>query len=74
MASTEHTTKLGEIRRRHGNTLVGTLRKHYGSKFGAGCNDNEKLHDALQRLDEPSLTKLVRDYEGDALDRICRDA
>ena len=28
-----HRDKNGEISRKHGNTLVGTLRKHYGAHF-----------------------------------------
>lgn len=44
--------KGGEISRKHGDTLIGTLRTSYGSRFGKGCADNEKLSDALARLDE----------------------
>ena len=44
-----------KISRKHGDTLIGTLRTSYGSRFGKGCADNEKLSDALARLDEPSL-------------------
>ncbi len=28
-----HRDKNGEISRKHGNTLIGTLRKHYGAMF-----------------------------------------
>lgn len=38
-----HRDKNGEISRKHGNTLIGTLRKHYGKDFAYGCADNEKL-------------------------------
>jgi hypothetical protein len=31
MAFERHRDKDGEISRKHGNTLIGTLRKHYGS-------------------------------------------
>jgi hypothetical protein len=48
-----------EISRKHGDTLIGTLRASYGSRFAfaKGCTDNEKLSDALAKLDEPSLFK-----------------
>jgi hypothetical protein len=59
--------KDGEISRKHGDTLIGTLRTSYGSRFGKGCADNEKLSDALAKLDEPSLFKLVRDYKAGML-------
>ena len=59
--------KGGEISRQHGDTLIGTLRTSYGSRFARGCTDNEKLSDALAKLDEPSLCKLVRDYKAGML-------
>jgi hypothetical protein len=31
-----HRDKNGELSRKHGNTLVGTLRKIYGATFAAG--------------------------------------
>lgn len=34
-----HRSKDGEIRRKHGNTHVGTLRKHYGAGFAPGFKD-----------------------------------
>jgi hypothetical protein len=58
-----HRNKDGEISRKHGNALVGTLRKTYGSSFAAGASDNEKLGNILHKLDEPSLTKLVKEHE-----------
>jgi hypothetical protein len=54
--------KTGEIRRKHGNTLVRTLRRHYGAGFAKGCAHKEKLSDVLHKLDEPSLTHLLRDH------------
>jgi hypothetical protein len=57
-----HRDKNGEIGRKHGNTLVGTLRKHNGVVFAPGFKDTEMLSDVLAELDEPSLTKLVDDY------------
>ena len=56
-----HRDKNGEVSKKHGNTLIGTLRKTYGAHFAPGCDDHEKLSD---ELDEPSLRQLVRDTPG----------
>ena len=66
-----HRNKTGEISRKHGNTLIGTLRKTYGKHFAEGCSDNEKLSDVLQKMDEPSLTKLLHDHDAGRLANIC---
>lgn len=58
-----HRDKNGEISRKHGNTLVRTLRRVYGQHFAEGCNDNEKLADVLHKMHETSLSKLVHDHE-----------
>ena len=62
-----HRDKNGEISRKHGNTLIGTLRKHYGAGFAAGFKDSDKLSDVLAKMDEPSLSKLIRDHEAGTL-------
>ena len=54
-----HRDKNGEISRKHGNTLIGTLRKTYGASFAHGFPDDAKLQEVLSKLDEPSLNKLV---------------
>ena len=59
--------KGGEISRRHGNTLIGTLRISYGSGFAKGCANDEKLSEVLAKLDEQSLFKLVRDHKAGML-------
>jgi len=74
MAFERHRDKNGEISRKHGNTLIGTLRKTYGMDFGKGCAGSDKLSDVLHKLDEPSLSKLVRDHEAGKLERICQQA
>jgi hypothetical protein len=74
MAFERHRDKNGQMSRKHGNTLIRTLRKHYGIDFGVGCDDHEKLSDVLHRLDEPSLSKLVRDLQDGKLESICRQA
>jgi hypothetical protein len=38
----------GEISLKHGNTLVGALRKIYGHSFAAGEADSTKLQDVLE--------------------------
>ncbi len=58
-----HRDKNGEIAKKHGNTHVGTLRKHYGAGFAKGFKDTDTLAHVLATLDEPSLTKLVKDHE-----------
>ncbi len=66
-----HRDKNGEISRKHGNTLVRTLRKTYGVRFAEGCQDDEKLSAVLHKLDEPSLTALVRDHNAGKLADAC---
>jgi hypothetical protein len=58
-----HRDKNGELSKKHGNTLVRTLRKVYGQHFAEGCSPEQKLSDVLDKLDEPSLSKLVHDHE-----------
>ncbi len=65
-----HRDRDGEISRKHGNTLIRTLRKTYGQGFAKGCADDEKLSDVLHKLDEPSLSHLVRDHELRKLEQI----
>ena len=57
----------------HGR-LIRTLRKTYGPGFAAGCKDDEKLSDVLHKLDETSLSQLIRDHEAGHLEQICRAA
>jgi hypothetical protein len=74
MAFERHRDKNGEISRKHGNTLIGTLRKTYGVDFAKGCAESDRLSDVLHKMDEPSLGKLVRDHEAGKLERICSEA
>lgn len=57
-----HRDKNGEISRKHGNTLIRTLRETYGSGFAPTCDANAKLSDCLQQIDEKSLSQLVHDH------------
>lgn len=55
-----HRDKDGEISRKHGNTLVSTLRQTYGPNFAPGIDGNKKLSEVLHIMDEPSLSKLCK--------------
>jgi hypothetical protein len=59
-----HRDKDGTIARKHGNTLIGTMRQTYGQNFAGGIADTEKLGDVLHRLDDDSLSQLVRGTQG----------
>ena len=63
-----HRDKNGQISRKHGNTLVGTLRKIYGTGFATGFLDRAKLSDVLGTLGEPSLSQLHRDHDAGTLE------
>ncbi len=67
-----HGDKNGEISRKHGNTLIRTLRKTYGASFAPQCADNDKLSGVLHRLDEPSLSRVIHDHNAGKLEQICR--
>jgi hypothetical protein len=58
-----HRNKDGEIRGKHGNTLIRTLRKVYGQRFAAGYPETEKLSEVLLKLNETSLSQLRRDHD-----------
>jgi hypothetical protein len=68
-----HRDKGGEISRRHGNTLIRTLRKTYGQSFAGSYGNKKKLGEVLHKLDEPSLSRLIHDHEAGNLDAICRE-
>ena len=71
MTFERHRDKNGAISRKHGNTLIRTLRKHYGARFANGCSDDENLSDVLHKLDERSLGKLIRDHQARTLEKAC---
>jgi hypothetical protein len=58
-----HRDKNGEISKKHGNTLISTLRQTYGAGFAPGRSGDEKLRDVLHDLDERSLTHLIHDLQ-----------
>ena len=59
-----HRTLLGRISRKHGNTLVRTLRGYHGASFLPQFRDTDDLKDVLHTLSEPSLSQLERQYPG----------
>jgi hypothetical protein len=63
-----HRDQNGEISHKHGNTLVGTLRKIYGQSFAAGYPETVKLSEVLHQLNETSLSQLQRDHKTGHLD------
>jgi DNA replication initiation complex subunit (GINS family) len=69
-----HRDKNGEIGKKHGNALVGTLRKIYGPTFAAGQPDTAKLADVLVQLNETSLSQLVHDHRNGKLEKKVRQA
>lgn len=50
----------GEIRRKRGDTLVGSLRETYGEDFAANYRADMKLENLLERERASSLTELLR--------------
>jgi hypothetical protein len=63
-----HRDKAGEISGKHGNTLVGTLRKIYVRGFAAGYPETATLSEVLLQLNETSLSQLRRDHETEHLE------
>jgi hypothetical protein len=62
-----------ELSRKYGDTLIGSLRKAYGS-FAPHCADYERLSDVLHKLDTASLSQLIRDHAAGKLERICNES
>ena len=54
-----------EIGRRHGETLVRSLRIAYGKDFAPGCDDAATVAEVLEKIDEASLAKLAEDDRRD---------
>ena len=67
MSFERHRNQDGEISRKHGDTMVSTLRKIYGPSFAPDSQPTAMLTDVLAELDEPSLTHLVHDHEAGRL-------
>jgi hypothetical protein len=69
----EPKTRIGALKSNCGAATIGALRSYYGSQFAKGCSSDETLTDALHKLDEPLLTRLVGAYESGRLELLCRD-
>ena len=52
--SGRHRDRNGEISRKHGNTLVATLREIYGSSFASEHAETDKLSEVLADMNEPT--------------------
>jgi hypothetical protein len=52
----------GEIRRKRGDTLVGTLREEYGPNFAPGVRSDMRLDTLLERSGATSLTEFLRQH------------
>lgn len=50
----------GTIRRKRGDTLVGTLRETYGDDFAQGVRSDMRLDTLLERTGAESLNDLLR--------------
>ncbi|WP_316395715.1 hypothetical protein [Bradyrhizobium sp. 33ap4] len=50
----------GEIRRKRGDTLIGTLRKTYGADFAPGVRSDMRLDTLRDRMGGASLSKIVK--------------
>lgn len=57
-----HRDENGEIRRKREDTLVGTLRKTYGSDFLADFRSDAKLRTVLKETGCESLNELLRKH------------
>ena len=57
----------GEIGRKHGDTVIATLRGIYGASFAPDCQPTAMLSDVLAELDQASLDQLVHDHESGQL-------
>ena len=55
-----HRDMNGQIERKHGNTLIGTLRQTYGEDFAAGRRSDMKLSTLLQEAGTPSLRQYLK--------------
>lgn len=50
----------GRVERKHGNTLVGTLRDTYGESFARGFRSDAKLSTVLKETGNKSLSKALK--------------
>ncbi len=55
-----HRDANGQIERKHGNTLMGTLRQTYGDALAPGVRSDAKLSTALRKTGAASLSALLK--------------
>ena len=55
-----HRDENGQIDRKHGNTLVGTLRETYGDAFAQGSRSDMKLKTLLRESGANSLSDYLK--------------
>ncbi len=67
MALDQHRDAEGALGRKHGDTIISTLRAIYGPSFAPNCQPTDMLSDVLAELDEPSLKHLVDDHDAGKL-------
>jgi len=53
----------GEIRRKRGDTRVGTLRETYGPEFAAGRRSDMRLDTLLARTGAASLSDYLKNHK-----------
>ena len=63
VADGRHRSKDIEITNKHGEVVLGTLRKIYGKTFAAGLSDDAKLAEVILKLNTTSLAQLQRDHD-----------
>jgi hypothetical protein len=52
----------GEIRRKRGDTLVGTLREEYGPTFAPGARSDMRLETLLEQTGAESLSDYLHNH------------
>ena len=62
LADGPYRTMLSEMTVQLGDTLVSTLRRHYGFNFIPTVRSIDDLRDVLLRIDEPSLATMKREF------------
>ena len=60
-----HRDQDGRIEKKHGNTLVGTLRETYGDDFAKDHRADKKLENVLKDEGVDSLTQLIKKELGE---------
>jgi len=50
----------GSIRRKRGDTLIGTLRQEYGDDFASGVRNDKRLDSLLEESGVNSLSEYLR--------------